>query len=168
MVRYWHGAIDFRKDIEVIRKNGGFKWIALRHVDLTKRCTECLKKLGPQYEDPAADCTLCMGIGYLFIDKLIQAFRYLSGPGFDFLTQIGSINTKTIVYILEHDTYPKNTDFILELDINEATGIPRQPFVIRQMFKINDAHDMRGDKARIEFFRCYVEEHNFDRGQNIK
>lgn len=168
MVRYWYGAIDFRKDIEVIKKNGGFRWISLRSVDLTKRCTECLKKLGPQYEDPAADCTLCMGIGYPFIDKLVKAFRYLSAPGFDFLSSIGTVNTKTVVYILEHDAFPKNTDYIIELDLDESTGIPRQPFSIRGMFKINDSHDMRGKDGRIEFFRCYVEEHNFDRGRTIK
>ncbi|RMG69772.1 MAG: hypothetical protein D6710_08275 [Nitrospirae bacterium] len=160
------GFIDLRKEIELLADNVGFSWVALRTIDLNTKCTECSKRVGNQYETPPEECKTCFGTGHLYVDKLVRGFRDLSQPGFDFLSELGVVNTKTQVYIIEHDKYPKSTDFILELDLDEKTGQPKIPYKIQRVFKIQDAHPLRGGQpeghpGRIEFFRCFVEERNF-------
>jgi len=159
--------IDLRKEIDTIREAVGFYWVALRTASLSQRCTECLKSIGAETEGPNPDCITCLGSGYPFVDKVTQGFRYLSTPGFDFATQIGNVNTEAEVFIIEHDKQPKSTDYIVELELNEVTGAPIQPFKITRVFKIQGAFPLRGDKGRIEFWRCFVEERNFTRGQGI-
>jgi hypothetical protein len=154
--------LDLRKEIDTILKSVGFSWVALRAVDLSTPCTECKKALGDHYDQVSPTCTSCMGIGYLYIDKIVKGFRYMSSPGFDFRSNIGTLNTETQVYILEHDKAPKETDYILELDLDEATGSPIQPFKARKSFKIQSTFGARGDKGRIELWRCFVEERNLE------
>jgi hypothetical protein len=159
--------IDLRKEIETLRDAVGFRWIALRSLDLTQRCLECIKTTNDSFDQPGS-CSACMGSGFVFIDKLVKGFRYLSTPGFDFRSEIGILNTETQVYIIEHDKKPKETDFIFELELNEETGTPRQPFSVNRVFKIQNAFPARGDDGRIEFWRCFVEERNLtNKGDNI-
>jgi hypothetical protein len=157
--------IDLRKELENIRDTAGFYWVALRTFNLNQQCQECKKYTPANYDQAPKWCSFCMNTGHAFFDKLVMGYRYLSQPGFDYKTEIGTINTKTQVFILEHDKKPKNVDMILELDLNEATGAPRQPFSITRAFSIQDAQTMRGDNGRIEHFRCFVEERNFDLGR---
>lgn len=141
--------------------------MALRSAKLDIRCTECLKNIGGETEGPNPSCRFCLGTGYPYVDKLVQGYRYLATPGFDFRAQIGIVNTETNVFIVKYDKQPKSTDLIAELVLDETTGNPRQPFKISKMFKIQDAFPLRGDDGRIEFWRCFVEERNFDVGKSI-
>ena len=154
--------LDLRKELDTMLKSVGFSWVALRSVDLTLPCKECKKPIGDQYDQPSLTCTSCMGTGYLYIDKIVKGFRYMSSPGFDFRSNIGTLNTETQVYILEHDKMPKETDYILELNKNETTGVPAQPFQVTKAFKIQNAFAARGDNGRIEMWRCFVEERNLE------
>lgn len=161
------GFINLRKELATLRDHVGFRWTALRSADLNTPCIECSKKVPAQYDQVSGTCKSCLGIGYAYMDKLVPAFSYLGQPGFDFLSQIGFINTKTRVYIIEYGYKPKNTDYIMELDLDESTGIPRQPFVVTRTFKIQDSEVMRGGEptshvGAIDFWRCYVEERNLD------
>ena len=160
--------IDFRKEIEELKDSEGFRWVALRSADLTKQCMECARSVNDSYDQPNPYCSSCLGTGFGYVDKLVKGYRYLSTPGFDFRTQLGIVNTESQVYILEHDTYPKEVDLILELEQDELKKppTPRQPFVVMSVFKIQHAFPVRGSGGgRIEFWRCFVEERNFSRGK---
>jgi hypothetical protein len=154
--------LDLRKELDTMLESVGFSWVALRSVDLSTPCTECKKPTGDHYDQPSPTCTSCMGIGYLYIDKIVKGFRYMSSPGFDFRSNIGMLNTETQVYILEHDKAPKETDYVLELNLDEDTGAPSQPFEVTKSFKIQSTFAARGDKGRIELWRCFVEERNLE------
>jgi hypothetical protein len=153
--------LDIRKEISTLKDSAGFFWLALRSVVLTEPCIECSKAVGGNYDQPNPSCTTCLGIGYTWIDKIVKGFTYQFAPGFDFRSELGVINTQSRVYILEHDTFPKNKDYILELDLNEKTGKPKQPFKINRSFKVQGAFPHRGEEGRIEHWRCFTEERNF-------
>jgi len=155
--------INLRKEIETLRDITGFRWIALRVADLSKRCTECMKQIPANYDQPSPYCKSCLGIGYSFSDKLVKGFRYLGAPGFDFKMNIGIINTQTQIYILEYNKEPKSTDLIFELLLDESNQNPVQPFQITSVYKIQNSFPLRGDNGRIEFWRCFVEEKNLSR-----
>ena len=155
--------LDLRKQVETLRKNTSFRWVALRTADLSKKCSSCLNK--DQYE--VGLCKRCFNTGHAFVDKLVSAHSSLSIPGVDFSGPIGQANTKIQYFYIEHNQRPKNTDFILELDINEKTGVPRQPFRIIRAYKINDTNPLKGIDGRTEFWRCFVEERNYDLGKSI-
>jgi len=157
--------IDLRKELSILRKYIGHRWVAHRSIDLSKPCTECNRINNEIHNQPQKTCKTCYGIGYAYIDKIVKGFRYLSTPGVDLRSSVGSINTRTEVYILEHDCYPKPVDWILELQLNESTMVPVQPFKVTTMFKVQDCMALRGDSSRIEFWRCSVEERNLDSGR---
>ena len=153
--------IDLRKEIKVLKDSVGFHWLALRSVALDEPCTECSKSVDGNFDQPNPTCSTCLGIGYTWIDKIIKGFRYQFAPGFDFKADLGIINTQSRIFVLEHDSMPKNKDYILELDLNEKTGKPKSPFKIMRSFKVQGAFPQRGDKGRIEHWRCFTEERNF-------
>jgi hypothetical protein len=167
MSLFYSGPIDLREELNLLKTKHGFRWIALRSARLNKKCTECTKVIDPTYNEPNPNCRSCLGTGHAFIDKLTRAYSYVVAQGFNPRTKIGTVNTKTSVYLLDYNILPKEADFILELDLIESTGVPRQPFSIRKIFKINDARPMRSNRGRIEFFRCFTEEYSFDLGKSI-
>ena len=157
--------------MELLSESVGFSWVALRSVDLTRPAKEAQGSIPQNYDQTNINYQHIVS-NYYYVDKLVRGYRYLAQPGFDYQSQIGSINTKTQVYILEHDTKPKNTDFVLELELDEATGQPKQPFSISRVFNIQDAQPMRGGQPKtvsggIEFWRCYAEEDNLGYGINV-
>lgn len=164
------GFIDLRKEVELLSKATGFSWVALRSVDLTKPTTEAQKYVASSYDQSNVNFKHIVS-NYYFIDKLVKGYRYMAQPGIDYQSEIGTINTKTQVYIIAHDKKPKNTDYILELELNEETGQPKQPFKIARVFNIQDSQPMRGGQPKtinggIEFWRCYAEEDNLGYGLN--
>lgn len=158
--------IDLRKELALLRKHLGHRWVAHRSIDLSKACTECGRVNDDIHRQPQKTCSACHGIGYSYVDKVVKGFRYLSVPGVDLKTSVGFVNTRSEVYILEHDCYPKPVDWILELELNETTMVPVQPFRVTSAFKIQDCMALRGDNGRIEFWRCPVEERNLDYGRS--
>ena len=160
MTDHFKDRLPIRDALKVLSDTSGFRWIALRSQDRSKKCTKCLNS-------KKTICTGCLSTGFLFVDKLIEAYSYLAVQGRDFLTEIGKVNTDTHIYILKHGSKPKEGDFIAELDLNEDTGEPRQPFAIRRYFKVQDSKEYRGQDGRIEYWRVYAEEHNFDTGLGI-
>lgn len=164
------GFIDLRKEIETLASHVGFRWLVLRKVDLTLPCTECKTRVPANYDQVPSACKSCMGIGFAFSDEILRGFRYLSNPGFDFLSQVALINTQSLVFILEHDKAPKDTDYLLEVVLDESTGDIIIPPKISRIYKIQDSLPMRGGQpgpvGRIEFYRCSVEERNFGVSSN--
>ncbi len=159
--------IDLRKELEFLRAYEGHRWLALRIADLSKPCKAYMDKEAGNYDQPAPYCKSCLGIGYSYIDKLIKGFRYQASPTLGFKGNIGVLDTETKIFILEYDAIPKRFDWILELDLDENTMQPKQPFRITNAFKIEDSLALRGEDGRIEFFRCNTKARLLDIGKRI-
>lgn len=157
--------IDFRKELYLLRDNMGFRWVALRSVDLSKPCNECKAKVPDNYDQSFARCKACLGIGYLYIDKLVKGYRY-SQRAFPGIRDSGAITISENRYIFQHDSNPKVVDWVLELELNEETLIPVQPFKITAAYKIKDVSIFRGDNGRIDFFVCSIEEQKITLGRS--
>lgn len=161
------GFIDLKKEANDLIQEFG-QWVALRSVDLTAKTSEASDLVPGQYDQSNPDFQHVVS-NYAYVDKLIQGFSYLAQPGFDHQTQIGALNTKLRVFIIRSDKQPKNTDFILEMELDETNGELKQPFSIRRVWSIQDAEPLRAGQPTlhaggIEFFRCFVEEDNLGYG----
>lgn len=106
-----------------------------------------------------------MGTGHLYVDKLVKAQRIRSVPGGHLRTKLGKISTEIKNWVIESRNKPKSTDWILELDLNERTNAPKQPFSVVRAFSIQSAKPARGKRGRIEYWHCTAEERNFTFGQ---
>ena len=160
MTDHIRSRLSIKKELDELSKTSGFRWVALRSQDRTKKCTKCSA-------ETRLKCVSCLGTGFLFIDKLVEGYSYLAVHGREFRSEIGRVSTNTPVYILKDTSKPKEGDLVAELDLDEETGIPRQPFRIRSLFLIQDSKEYRGESGEIEFFRLYTKEQNFDRGIDI-
>lgn len=159
--------IDLRKYFKELQNEMGFRWVALRSVDLTIPCAECKRKVADNYDQPYSGCKTCLGIGYSYVDKLVKGYRYMASPGIDTKSNIGTLNIQSQNYVVQYNAVPKNVDWILELELDEKTMIPRQPFVITSAFKIDDAHPLRGIDGKIEYWKCRVTEKNTHLGKGL-
>lgn len=161
----YYAPIDFRKELSLLMGEQGFHWVALRSVDLSRPCSKCKGKTLSAHSEVSSQCTLCLDVGYSYVDKLIKGYSYRGSPGNDENTQVGIINTENLVWALQHNSYPKTSDYILELDLDLTTGVPRQPFRIIRTHKVSDAQAMLGDDRKIKFWRCFTQESNLSFGR---
>lgn len=161
--------IDLRKELRILRDTMGFRWVALRSVDLSKPCNQCKAKTPDNYDQGHSRCNACLGIGYTYIDKLIQGYKYTQTPEFLIrgASPVGPHGIQTVHYLLQDGANPKYVDWILELELNETTLIPIQPFRITSAFKIEDVATFRSDMGRIEFFNCLVQEQHLSLGKPL-
>ena len=165
-----YGFINLEKEIDTLIKEFG-RWVALRSIDLSKPTKQAQELVAGQYDQSNLDFAHVTK-NYSYIDKLVRSYRYLAQPGFDYQTQVGTINTKLRIFIIESDKIPKNTDYILELDLDEKTGIPIQPFSITRVWRIQDSESLcAGQPTKhgggIEYFRCFTEEDNLGYGGKV-
>lgn len=145
---------DLRKELKLLVDNVGFRWVGLRSVDHSTRC-DC-KSEYPGFN--IASCTRCMGTGFVFTDYLVKAYSWMGVFGVQFESEIGRISTQGKNCVLEHDRPVNKRDYILELDLDNNTGRPIMPFRVLKYFEVQDSSAMLGDGARVEFWRCTLEE----------
>lgn len=139
----------------------GFQWYGIRQPDYTKKCS-CSALLGSS-GDPA--CTRCLNTGYLFTDYLVKGYSWLGILGFEYGTNTGVISTQNKIIVLQHNRQINKFDHILELDQEVDTGKVKQPFKITKYYRVQDVAPLKGDSARIEFWKCSIEERNIDDGR---
>lgn len=167
MVDHFKERIDLKDELKFILEELQPHFVALRSAQLDQKCPECAKRSGEQYVAVSATCMACLNTGHLFIDKLLSVYSYKASSGYERLAEIGVITADAMIYIVQGGHHPKEGDKICELDLDEDTGEPKQPFRIRRIFNIQNAKELRGEDGRIEYFKLYCEEYNLDRGQNI-
>lgn len=139
----------------------GFQWYGIRQPDYSKPCS-CAASLGS--EEPKA-CNRCLSTGYLFTDYLAKGYSWLGILGVEYSSKPGILSTQQRNIVLQFSKQVSKFDIIVELDQNPDTGEIRQPFKIMRYFKIQDCLPLKGDSAKIEFWKCSIEERNIDSGR---
>ena len=138
----------------------GFQWYGLRQPDVSKRCA-CV---GIEGTSENHTCTRCLNTGYVFTDYLVKGFSWMGTLGSEYGAKPGIISTQQKNLILRHDRPVNKFDFIMELNQDADTGVVRQPFSIMRYYRVQDSVPLKGDAARIEFWKCALEDRNVEDG----
>ena len=150
---YKTSYIDIAGEIKNMRELG-FQWCGYRRVDYTRPCS-CNTEEGK-------GCIRCFQTSYLFTDFLVKAHFWTSFPGVEFSSPASLVSTQSKYALLEWNQPVQKFGFILELDLEAATGKVRQPFSILRVYEIQNYEIIRGESAKIEYNKCFIEERNFD------
>jgi hypothetical protein len=139
----------------------GFQWFGLRQTDFTEKCG-CTPIEGTSENHT---CSRCMNTGYIFTDHLVKGFSWMGLLGVEYSANPGLLSTQQKNVVLEYARPINKFDYILELDYDPKTNKVRQPFRIAKYNRIQDSTPIKGDHARIEFWKCSVEERNIKDGR---
>tara|TARA_R110002074_G_scaffold402324_1_gene607030 strand:+ start:69398 stop:69958 length:561 start_codon:yes stop_codon:yes gene_type:complete len=139
----------------------GFQWLGLRQPDFSKKCG-CTPIEGTSENHT---CTRCLNTGYLFTDYLVKGYFWMGVLGSEFGASPGILSTQQKNLVIEHDRPVSKFDFVLELDKDPETGVPRQPFSIMRYNRVQDSIGLKGDSAKTEFWKCVLEERNVEDGR---
>jgi hypothetical protein len=144
--------INIRKRISDLFDQYSHNIVYIRRDDRF-RCECYVERSG----EPLPSCSKCFGTGYVVqIEKLRTRRTISSVPetlvGVNQLQPYGSIAPKAYAYYLEHDTKPRENDYILEV-IWDTKGVPRY---VKEKHLISAIEPKFGYKGRVEFYQVYV------------
>lgn len=147
--------LNFARELERLARVGGsFTWVALRTPDLSKKCS-CG---GKGIKDTLPGCKRCFDTGYLFYDCLVKCYGWPAVLGVEFFTPAGKLATQNKNYIIESDRIITTESYILELDIDKATGKPLQPFKIERAYKVQDYALIKARDDKPAFWKVTAEQ----------
>jgi hypothetical protein len=125
--------------------------VALRTPDLSKKCS-CKGN---------SKCKRCFDTGYLFTDELVRCYSWAQVLGVEFITKVGSISSQIKGFVIESKRELTKQSYILELDLDKATGKPIQPFTINKAYKIADFNLINARDNKPAFWIARGEEREF-------
>jgi hypothetical protein len=129
-----------------------FAWYGFRHQDVNKACKHA-------NDDDKRNCKRCMGSGFLFTDYLVKAYISLSSPGVEYIASVGKLSTSTKYAYISSAYEIAKGDYLIELELDRKTGIPIQPFTIREKYVIGASPmPIRGKNGRLVYWKCFIEE----------
>lgn len=140
-----------------------FRWVALREADLSKQCT-CVQESEKGLRQASASCKRCFGSGYVFTDYLVKGFEWVFTPATHFQAELGQMSTQVRHFVVRRTRPLKKFDFLVDLDINPDTGVPKQPFKMIRVYQIQDVRAFSGRGGRVEFWKCTAEERTLTTG----
>ena len=147
--------IDIREEIGEVLQNRGHNVFVRRADD--RRCG-CWNEVTRESQ---IDCPHCTGTGWLYSDFLYKARKMsLTDPVVGALLQrrraIGLTGVPQFIFWLEKDAKPSIRDQILEVTLDEDTGLPIRAYNIETIWNIGLIQDFRDKNGRIEFWGCWV------------
>ena len=120
-------------------------------------------------------CPICYGEGYLWDEKLYDAYKVVlsSSVGLaqrEDLIRAGNTNIPIVSFYFEYDLAPNIIkdvayDKVIEL-VLDASGNIARPYMRRRVYRINTAIDFRSDHAKLEYWKldCHGEQVKFLNG----
>ncbi len=149
--------INLRKDFKKTIDDHGH-WVVLRQAVPDTKCSCVI----PITDGPKANCKLCLGSGYLFVDRFAKCrksrdVRLTQTLGAETRTAIRMTSPTEAIFYFEYTTKPTVLDYILEIALNEKNGEPIKPYKILSIYDIGDVREHRDQKGRIEFYSVTAE-----------
>lgn len=108
------------------------------------------------------------GVGHLYDDYLIKirkrpVVEMTSGPMREIRTEIGFVAPRRYIVYTTHpvvDAFPTLVptvnDCIIEVTLDEATGMPKLAYNIERVYDIESTHEYRDKGGRIEYWSLLV------------
>jgi hypothetical protein len=111
------------------------------------------------------DCPYCTGTGWLYSDHLHLARRMpVTDPTVAALLErrkdVGIMGVAQYLFWFgaDVDPGPSKRDLILEVTLDEQTGLPVQAVKVEKIWNIGQVHPFRDKFGRIEYWGCWVRE----------
>lgn len=156
----WEGAEDqFEISVhdeihELIADHG-------REVYLRKRTNQKCRCADSITGEAKIDCPTCSGLGYVYLDYKVLAFKYLntippSGAYRKMQATFGVMGTDETIFYIEHlGIYPSIHDCIIEV-ITDTDGTVSAPPLIERIHSINQIDDLRENHGQVAYWslRC--------------
>lgn len=151
------GGINLRDEIQHILQTRGH-YIYLRRAKY-RRCG-CWNAAN---REANIDCRYCTGTGWLYKDELRLARKMpLTDPVIASLlerrTPIGLFGVPQFMFWFDHTLVPgpSRRDVILEVTLDQDTGLPKKPVNIEAIWNIGQRQDYRDKGGRIEYWAVWV------------
>lgn len=151
--------IDLREEIAGIMERRGHNVYLRRAQD--RRCG-CWSEHSREAD---STCPYCNGTGWQYRDELHKARKMpVTDPTIAALLErrfeFGFLGTSQHIFWFEHTVSPapSRRDQILEVTLDEYTGLPRKAINIEAVWSIGQVHSYRDKGGRIEYHACWVRE----------
>lgn len=128
-------------------------WGVHRSALLNKKCP-CLSRDNGKTNSA---CRRCLGTGHMFVDYIVKLDKRTFSPEFVRDAGVGEARVGDFRYYLERIVPVKQDDLILEVELDESTLLPVQPFRIREAYRVKAVEDMRDRGGRLEFVQLVVD-----------
>jgi len=142
-------------------------WVILRKMDTRQHCS-CWGGESSKYDEPNANCHICLGEGWIYSEELHNIRKRVVTPppgmgGMEQQTEFAIMNIPYVVYYFKYYVRPTELDKIIEID-NNYNGDPVRPLVKRETYNITFAESFRDQNGRIEYWRCSVKKEEIRNG----
>lgn len=165
-----------RGTLEVVQENTENAWVSggrsylwipgVGNDMLPCSCVDAVTK------EPDKDhhCPICWGEGFLWDEFFFDSYKVVikSEVGNALLEQLrgpGLITGPLVIFYTRYSEPITKQDKIVELILDDE-GNPVKPYFRRELYRIGNAIDLRGDHGRLEYWKldCYAEYRKFLNG----
>lgn len=143
--------IDLRKEIHDLIETRGH-WIVLRQSYPGRMCP-CVN---PATGDATKNCNTCFGSGRAFVDRFVKGRKaarmgFRQGGASESRSPIGVASAPDGVFYIEYHEKPSQSDFVLEIALDNEYQEPLLEFKVMSVYDVNEAVEYRDQKGRIEY-----------------
>lgn len=155
------GEVDMREEISLLIAHRGHKIVYRRITD-----RPCPNYDAATHEEHPATCKYCMGVKFMYQDYEMRAYRrpsvFIESQSREMRQDIGYMGYGKYIYYLnakftdtkyiERFLKPTIGDFIIELGLDETTGLFAKAYRAKEIFDIEYIHDYRDKFGRVEYY----------------
>lgn len=112
--------------------------------------------------DKSKFCPICFGLGKLFDEEYILAYRKLLDTSFSSIRrhnifEPGNIDAPFVAFYFISEAHIKHEDRIIEVEMNDD-GTVATPVTYVNQYRIDKAWDYRSDNGKLEYWKVYTHE----------
>lgn len=135
--------IDLRNHLKILQNEFSYDILYNRATKYIKcRCFDAVYKSG----DPK--CPICSGAGYGTSLEKMRIIEYTPTKTGLQQAEFGEYNDRTKTFFMTYRDVPKEKDFIIILKWNKD----KTPSNVMEVYQVQSAIPVRGDRGRIEFY----------------
>ena len=143
--------IDLRKEVEMLIEEYGVEMLYIRN----NRKLKC-RCYNNRTKDGDTNCKICGGSGFVSILERVKGiYQNYDETGFVRETEVGDVTSNTVIFYFNEKTVPVVGDRILLVAYDRTTSIP-VPININKSMSIISVDPIRGDRGRIESYKCFA------------
>jgi hypothetical protein len=101
-------------------------------------------------------CPICLGEGFLWDESYSEMYKVLLTPK-EVVMPPGLTNIPLVIFYMRHNANVSRDDKLIEL-VLDSEGIPVQPVLRRNVFRIQHLQEYRLDEGKLEYLKLWTYE----------